>query len=144
MDGRGLWYFEPLFPITLATFDSAPRGLKGICGVAVSIGDVNGELFDMEARCPDGAAAVRLGLDGVKTANVSYVPIDNANGEHIKALDSFYFRNSGLAGFKVRKVALPITSLGLVRCGLTQLTCAGCRDPHQQRTRGRIFYRSPR
>ena len=84
MDGHGLSHSEIMLPITLATFDSGFGGLKGICGVAVSMGDPEGHLFNIEVRYPDGAAAVRLRLDGVKPVNVSSFPIDGENGEHIR------------------------------------------------------------
>ena len=99
MAGKGLWNYDPETPITMALFDTAPQGLENISGLAVQVGEQ--DLFGLEVCWPTWIPPVRLGLDGVRTGDVSSFPIDYADGERILGIESFYEHDSAFLGFKV-------------------------------------------
>lgn len=79
MDSRDRWHFDPLVPITMTMFDTPSQDLDKISSLAVRTEGEN--MFGLEVCYPPGTIPVRLGLDGVRTGEISSFPIDYANGE---------------------------------------------------------------
>lgn len=80
-------------------FDPPSQDLDKISSLAVRIDEEN--MFGLEVCYPPETMPVRLGLEGVRTEEISSFPINYANGEHIRGIECFYELEGSFLGFKV-------------------------------------------